>query len=345
MSIQSRLHPSREKGKSKSFTEKVVEDKSSGDKGGNAEELVSTAIDAARQEDSTVEPRTPPTTTSIFDDEDIIMAQTLIKMKEEKAKEKGVSIKDVDDSSRPERSILTLKPLPTIDPKDKGKGVLKESPVKKVKRSDFNVVQIARDAEIARQLQVDLQAEVERERQREEEASKAAIAEMYDEVQAGIDADALAAQRSAKIRSRPPTKSQLRNLMMTYLKNMDDAVKDSKEAAGVHKQKVLEEPNNTKVEVKQEGHEESIRKRPGRRLKMKATKKSKRQKTDADLEEKTKSFSEDKRKYPLTKETLERMLSLRLVAGTASEDAYTLLRFIQKQIDEYGSHDGGEKDL
>ncbi|GJU83005.1 putative ribonuclease H-like domain-containing protein [Tanacetum coccineum] len=55
----------------------VVEDKGSGDKGGNAEELVSTArpdIDAARQEDSVVEPRTPPTTTSIFDDEDITMA-------------------------------------------------------------------------------------------------------------------------------------------------------------------------------------------------------------------------------------------------------------------------------
>ncbi|GJZ24476.1 hypothetical protein Tco_0561935 [Tanacetum coccineum] len=34
------------------------------------------------------------------------------------------------------------------------------------------------------------------------------------------------------------------------------------------------------------------------------------------------------------------MLSLRLVAGTTSEDAYTLLRFIQKQINEYGSHDG-----
>ncbi|GKE41120.1 hypothetical protein Tco_1464525, partial [Tanacetum coccineum] len=69
-------------------------DKSSGDKGGNSEELVSTArpkvstarpdIDAARQEYSAVEPRTPPTTTCIFDDEDITMAQTLIKMKEEK---------------------------------------------------------------------------------------------------------------------------------------------------------------------------------------------------------------------------------------------------------------------
>ncbi|GKD24360.1 hypothetical protein Tco_1230574 [Tanacetum coccineum] len=40
---------------------------------------------------STAAPRTPPTTTTVFDDEDVTMAmaQTLIKMKEEKAKEKG----------------------------------------------------------------------------------------------------------------------------------------------------------------------------------------------------------------------------------------------------------------
>ncbi|GJX32140.1 hypothetical protein Tco_0241995 [Tanacetum coccineum] len=63
------------------------------------------------------------------------------------------------------------------------------------------------------------------------------------------------------------------------------------------------------------------------------------------LEDGTEIYMLAERKYPLTKETLERMLSLRLVAGTASEDAYTLLRFIQKQIDEHGSHDGGEKDL
>ncbi|GJW85575.1 hypothetical protein Tco_0158720 [Tanacetum coccineum] len=226
-------------------------------------------------------------------------------------------------------------------------------------RSDFDAAQIARDAEIARQLQVDLQAEVERERQREEEASKAAIAEMYDEVQAGIDADALfaaklqqeereeytieerekflaetitaqrkfrAAQRSAEIRSRPPTKSQLRNLMMTYLKNMGGykhsqlKAKSFEEIKGMYerqkksvqdfvpigsaeeeklikkmnekatgedtsnKEKVLKEPDSTKVEVKQEGNTESTRKRPGRRLKMKATKKSKRQNTDSDLE-------------------------------------------------------------
>ncbi|GJR97132.1 putative ribonuclease H-like domain-containing protein [Tanacetum coccineum] len=182
--------------------EAVDEGRQSGDNGGNAKELVSTArpelstatpnVNAARQEDSAVKPRTPPTKTSIFEDEDITIAQTLIKMKDEKAKEKGVSFKDVKDSSRLARSTLTLKPLLIINPKDKGKSILEElEPKKKMTRSDFDAAQIARDAEIARQLQVDLQAKVERERQREEKASKAAIAEMYDEVQAGIDADAL----------------------------------------------------------------------------------------------------------------------------------------------------------
>ncbi|GJT99844.1 hypothetical protein Tco_1110183 [Tanacetum coccineum] len=291
--------------------------KGSGEKGGSTKELVSTVVpktvstarpklttarqdvDAARQEVSAVEPRTPPTTTSIFDDEDITMAQTLIKMKEEKTKEKGVSIKDIKDSSRPARSILTLKPLPTIDPKDKGKSVLEEpKPAKKMTRSDFDAAQIARDTEIARQLQVDLQAEVEREIQREEEASKAAIVETYDEVQARIDVDALfVAKLQQEEREEYTIEERAKFLAETIAaqrkfratqrsaKIRDDAVKDSKEAAGVHKQKVLEEPDSTKVEVKKEGHEESVRKRPGKRLKIKATKKFKRQKTDVDLEE------------------------------------------------------------
>ncbi|GKA10628.1 hypothetical protein Tco_0690061 [Tanacetum coccineum] len=302
-------------------TEEIVEDKGSGEKRESTEELVSTVVpeivstarsdvDAARQEVIDVEPRTSPTTTSIFDDEDITMAQTLIKMKEEKAKEKGVSIKDIEDSSRLARSILTLKPLPTIDPKDKGKGVLEEpEPAKKMTRSDMDAAQIAKDAEVARLVYEKELAELEREkekRQKEEEASKAAIAEMYDKVQAGIDADALfaaklqqeerkeytieerakflaktivaqrrfrAAQRSAEIRSRPPTKSQLRNLMMTYLKNMGgykhsqlkantfieiqglyerqkrviDDFKPMDSDDALHKEKVPKEPNSTKV--------------------------------------------------------------------------------------------------
>ncbi|GJU08149.1 ribonuclease H-like domain-containing protein [Tanacetum coccineum] len=64
-------------------------------------EKVSTAsvtINTADLKISIVEPRTPPTTASIFNNEDVTMAQTLIKMKEKKAKEKGLM--EVQDISR-----------------------------------------------------------------------------------------------------------------------------------------------------------------------------------------------------------------------------------------------------
>ncbi|GKB92982.1 hypothetical protein Tco_0979119 [Tanacetum coccineum] len=192
---------------------------------------------------------------------------------------------------------------------------------------------------------------------RQEQASVDYIANLYDEVQAKMDAsEELAArlqmeeremyiveersrllaeyfenrkkqpavERSAAIRNKPSTRTQLRSLMMTYLKhtgrykhaqlnkktleeiqalyiNEQETAADfvpigseedermiekmNKKAVGVDEEEVLEEPDSTKVEVKQEGNTESTRKRPGRRLKMKATKKSKRQKTDSDLEE------------------------------------------------------------
>ncbi|GJX20028.1 putative reverse transcriptase domain-containing protein [Tanacetum coccineum] len=98
------------------------------------------AVNTTGEGVSTAAPRTPPITTTFFDDKDvtITMAQTLINMMEEKAKEKGVAIKDVE--------ITTLQPLLTIDPKDK---------------------------------ELDEQIKVERERQKE--ASKVAIADMFDE--------------------------------------------------------------------------------------------------------------------------------------------------------------------
>ncbi|GJW59710.1 hypothetical protein Tco_0109045 [Tanacetum coccineum] len=132
-----------------------------------------------------------------------------------------------------------------------------------------------------------------------------------------------------------------------------------------NKEKVLEELDSTKVEVKQEGHEDSTRKRPGKRLKMKATKKSKRQKTDSDLKEEEqlkyflmivpdeegiidyevlekrsdgssrwiKTFSEmvtRKRSIQLTKEHLNEIAFFKVVARDCSEDALSLLRFIPK---------------
>ncbi|GJX37751.1 hypothetical protein Tco_0251054 [Tanacetum coccineum] len=156
---------------------------------------------------STAEPRTPPTTTTVFDDEDVTMAmaQTLIKMKEEKAKEKGVAFKDVEDSSRPVRSITTLQPLPSIDPKDKGK-------------------------ELAHRLHEEESAEIERiqkEKAAQEELQQEDREQYIIKERAKFLAETIAAQRkfrvaqrAAEIRSRPPIKTQLRNLMMTYLKNM-----------------------------------------------------------------------------------------------------------------------------
>nr|GFA71728.1 hypothetical protein [Tanacetum cinerariifolium] len=203
----------------------------------------------------------PLTTTSIFDDEDITMAQTLIKMKEEKAKEKGVSVKDIEDSLRPARSILTLKPLPTIDPKDKGKGVLEEpEPAKKITRSDLDAAQIAKDAEVARLVYEEELAKLEREkekRQREEKASKAAIANMYDEVQAGIKADALFAAKLQQEEREEYTfeerAKQKRVIDDFKLMDSDDAV---------DKEKVLEEPDNTKIEtnsdLKKEEHQKTF---------------------------------------------------------------------------------------
>ncbi|GJT48800.1 hypothetical protein Tco_0974957 [Tanacetum coccineum] len=168
--------------------EVIAEDKGSSEKGGS---IVSTArpdVGNARQEIGTPDPTTPLTTTTIFDDEEMTVADTLVKMKDNKAK--GVVFKDTKELVRPVRSVLTLKPLLSIDPKDKGKGFLEEpKPAKKMTRSDFDAAQVARDAEVARQLEVELQAEVEKERQREEQASMDYIANLYDEVQARIDTD------------------------------------------------------------------------------------------------------------------------------------------------------------
>ncbi|GKA91703.1 hypothetical protein Tco_0813628 [Tanacetum coccineum] len=195
-------------------------------------------VSTARPEVSAATPSTPPTTATVFDDEDVTMAmaQTLIKMKEVKAKEKGVEFRNVEEASRPVRSITTLQPLPKIDPKDKGKSVLVEEEPKKVKSRDQGLAQIESDAELAQRLHEEELAELDIaqiERQRQEEATNAALTEekrereqftIEERAQFFVETIAAqrkfrAAQRAAEIRSKPPTKTQLRNLMMTYLKN------------------------------------------------------------------------------------------------------------------------------
>ncbi|GKC91401.1 hypothetical protein Tco_1152050 [Tanacetum coccineum] len=191
------------KGRVETFIDKslvIVEDKGSGEKGGSTVDQVSTA----RLE--------------------VSAASVPVNIRSEKAKEKekGVVLIDEEEPPRLNRSTTTLQPLPTIDPKDKGKGVLvEEEPEKlvKVKRRDQGLAQRLHEEELAEldRVQKERQKQEEatsaaldiaqkerqkqeeatsaaldiaqKERQKQEEATSAALAEEFDEIQARIDVD------------------------------------------------------------------------------------------------------------------------------------------------------------
>ncbi|GJW13923.1 hypothetical protein Tco_0018056 [Tanacetum coccineum] len=204
-----------------------------------------------------------PTPTTFGDDETI--AQVLLNMSQAKAvsreKEKGVELKDVENIERPRptstRSLLTLKPLPKIDPKDKGKKKIEEdesdTESEDINESEKKFKMLAHDEEIARKVQEDWEAEEEVKKLAEEEATNVALIQDFDDIKARIEADRLLAlrlqeeereqftmeerakflhdtiaaqrrflaeQRAAAIRNRPPTRTQLRSQMMTYLKHV-----------------------------------------------------------------------------------------------------------------------------
>ncbi|GJX99589.1 hypothetical protein Tco_0356608 [Tanacetum coccineum] len=155
------------------------------------------------------DPQTPPTTTTplIFGDDEtiaqvlIIMSQNKEKLKE---KEKGVELKDVEETERLKTtsttSLLTLKPFPKIDPKDKGKKKIEEedepdTESEGIPEAEKKFKQLARDEEIARKVQEDWEAEEEVKKLAEEEAIKAALSNEYDFIQARIEADRLLALR------------------------------------------------------------------------------------------------------------------------------------------------------
>ncbi|GJY55479.1 hypothetical protein Tco_0454594 [Tanacetum coccineum] len=176
--------------------EVIVEDKGSGEKGGSTADQVSTArpeVSAASVpvNVSAATPSTPPTTTTIFGDEDLTIAQTLVKMRS-----KGVLVEE-----EPEKPV-------------------------KVKRRDQGLAQIESDAELAQRLHEEELAELDRaqkERQKQEEATKKytieerarLLAEFFERRK-----KQLAAERSKAIRNKPPTRTQ--NLYEREKKWVDD---------------------------------------------------------------------------------------------------------------------------
>ncbi|GKD66275.1 hypothetical protein Tco_1308383 [Tanacetum coccineum] len=217
------------------------------EKEGTDKEKVSTvSLDKGtddRTEARSATPITPTTTPTMFGDDETI-AQVLLNMSQAKAvlreKEKGVELKDVEETERQRPtstiSLLTLKPLPKINPKDKGKKKIEkedesETESEGIPEAEKKFKQLARDEEMARKLQEDWETEEERKRLAKEEATKTVLSDEYDFIQARIKADRLLAlrlqdeereikQRAMAIRNKPPIRTQLRNQMMTYLKHV-----------------------------------------------------------------------------------------------------------------------------
>ncbi|GJV13562.1 hypothetical protein Tco_1355103 [Tanacetum coccineum] len=175
-------------------------------------EGVSTAR-AIPEEVSTIEP-----------DMDVTLTEALVdllksgKKKSQKPKARGISFQDPEEVVR--REVISP-PVSKIFAKDKGKAIMTE-PEKPLKKKD----QIQSDEELALRLHAQEQAKFKRlqkERAAQEEASRAVIYEEMDNIQAMIEAERkrfFAAQREVEQMSKPPTKTQIRNRMCTYLKNM-----------------------------------------------------------------------------------------------------------------------------
>ncbi|GJR65369.1 hypothetical protein Tco_0011434 [Tanacetum coccineum] len=120
----------------------------------------------------------------------------LMRSQKDKEKGKGAAFRAAqEESARPTRILPTARPtriLPTIDPKYKGKGIIMDA-----------------DALLDARLQ-----EEEKEQFSINEQARFLVETIAERKRF------FAAQRAEQIRNKPPTKTQLRNKMITFLKNM-----------------------------------------------------------------------------------------------------------------------------
>ncbi|GJT33670.1 hypothetical protein Tco_0924089 [Tanacetum coccineum] len=232
--------------------------------------------ESAEKEVSTEDALSTASTKVILDKEESLVPPNLIKV----LTSKNYTDKEEVSTDRPDegtvdqnkgRSATQTAPTTTtptifgddetiaqIDPKDKGKKKTEEedefdTESEGITEAEKKFKQLARDEEVARKVQEDWEAEEEVKKLAEEEATKAALSNEYDFIQARLNADKilaeklqeeeremytieqrakllhdtiaaqrrfLAQQRSEAIRNKPPSRNQLRNQMMTYLKHV-----------------------------------------------------------------------------------------------------------------------------
>ncbi|GJT45143.1 hypothetical protein Tco_0953858 [Tanacetum coccineum] len=326
---------------------------------------------------------TTPTPTVFGNDETIaqvliIMSQNKEKLKE---KEKGVEIRNVEETKRPrptsKRSILTLRPIPKIDPKDKGKKRIekeererciplnkeqnffmtpllhkgnfllnkgkKHSDLKtksfdeiqvlyeKIKRSDdsFIAISSAEDEKV-----------IKESNEQAVDASKKRV-KKDDSVKEEIKAEKGTKKRKsghvkmiARKRPRPQPdddsddehKKCLR--MVTFEGTIDSEIMETKSFI-VRLHKVSSPDGNYLVVCRVNGHFRAFN------YLMKIMMESSTEENDqVELKDGTVIYMLVERRYPLSKELLQRMLDLGLEVEEKSTAALQLVRFIKQQLNE-----------
>ncbi|GJV31808.1 hypothetical protein Tco_1392208 [Tanacetum coccineum] len=311
--------------------------------------------------------------TTIFRDDETI-AQFLVTMSQNKTKQKGVEIKEIKDTDRPrtttERSILTLKPLPKIDPKDKGKKVLEEKAESDAESEGVNEAEkkfkmLAMNEDIAKRFN----------RNESRRGEKSGRGRQLQQLQSTNEYDYYSSK----------TLIADKILLRSFKKKREKSSPLSKEPI-TEEEKIDYEVLGTRYPIinweskfYDYGHfgRELIYYRVFRAdgssrwiktfskminffdrmdlveihsLVMKRFETTPLEGIDLllwvhvlRLEDSTKINMLAERRYPLTKNTLERMTDLRLTAVSYDDTVFDLLRFIEQQIDEFGGQDGIQK--
>ncbi|GJV96313.1 putative ribonuclease H-like domain-containing protein [Tanacetum coccineum] len=165
--------------------------------------------------------------------DEVTLAQALAALKSVKPKVKANVVK--------EPSVQ----VSATSTKDKGKGIMVE-PEKPLKKKD----QISFDEQEA----IKLQAEFDEEERlaREQDEANVALTKEWDDIQAKQRRKHFAAKRAEEKRNKPPTKTQQKKTMITYLKNMEDLVEvdDDQEATKIKElMKIVPDEEEVAIDV------------------------------------------------------------------------------------------------
>ncbi|GJW05801.1 hypothetical protein Tco_1568224 [Tanacetum coccineum] len=232
----------------------------------------------AEPKDGTSDESTAPTT--VFRDDENI-AEFLVSMSQNKAKQKGVEIKDAEDSNRPRatstRLVLTLKPLPKLILENKAKKVTEgraesDAESEGVDEAERKFDQLAKDEEIARKARIEANRLLAARLQKEER-------EMFTvEERAKFLYDTITAQRRSDKNFIAIGFAENKR----QIKEMNEESKDPKKKR-LKKRVVNETPreeDTAKVLVEQEVTEQGKKKRKSGHVKMIARKRPRPQPDD-----------------------------------------------------------------